>query len=335
MPTSTIGTASRDYSTISAWEADLGAGSQVGECYDDSAFDESCNINDADPDDITLTVASGERHDGTAGTGVRIVRTGDGNTINLNVSDTSLKWLEIDGASSKYNQLVQTDVSEQNFTIANLLCHGFDGHSSWDGTVLRLRAFGGSDNSQGFNCIVYGVESTRDSDNYGIVNQYDTFSHYNHTIHDISNTTASDGVGFKDLGNSTASQNYQNIVATNCDVCFDLLDSDPTRSHNASSDGTASGTGSLTNIDVATVYVSTVDGSQDLHLQDSDSPLFEAGTDLGTTPSGVEVDIDGYDRDAGATTWSIGAHDGNNLRVTGGPFPHYIRRLHCGGMVAC
>ena len=44
----------------------------------------------------------------------------------------------------------------------------------------------------------------------------------------------------------------------------------------------------------------------DLHL-DASSVCLEAGTDLGTT-GGVNIDINGVDRDATGVTWDIGAH---------------------------
>jgi len=52
-------------------------------------------------------------------------------------------------------------------------------------------------------------------------------------------------------------------------------------------------------------FVSVGVGSEDLHL-DVDSVCREAGVDLGTT-NGVNIDIDGTDRDATGVTWDIGA----------------------------
>lgn len=62
--TKTIGTASRNYSTITAFEAAIssfatGADDVVGECYADSVFDEAPLINDTTPISITLTAPSG------------------------------------------------------------------------------------------------------------------------------------------------------------------------------------------------------------------------------------------------------------------------------------
>ena len=66
-------------------------------------------------------------------------------------------------------------------------------------------------------------------------------------------------------------------------------------------DATALTGKSLAEID----FVSTSAGSEDLHL-DTSSVCLEAGTDLGTT-GGVNIDIDGTDRNASEVSWDIGA----------------------------
>ena len=86
--TKTIGATGRHYSTIVLWEAGLddageyNAGDDaVGECYDDADFDmqNDFTLDGGDLDDgsgdlntVRLTAAEGHRHDGTAGTGVRV-----------------------------------------------------------------------------------------------------------------------------------------------------------------------------------------------------------------------------------------------------------------------
>ena len=79
------GTISRDYSTITAWEADINnttyssAGTDIiGEMYNDSDFDETVtiNANATNVDNITLTVPQIDRHDGTAGSGTRLKTAG-------------------------------------------------------------------------------------------------------------------------------------------------------------------------------------------------------------------------------------------------------------------
>ena len=44
----------------------------------------------------------------------------------------------------------------------------------------------------------------------------------------------------------------------------------------------------------------------------------EAGVDLGTT-NGVNIDIDGFDRDSNGVTWDIGADQTANDAATGNP----------------
>ena len=95
-----------------------------------------------------------------------------------------------------------------------------------------------------------------------------------------------------------------------------------TESHNLSSDATAAGTGSLTSKTSANQFVSTVGGSEDLHLK-AGADAIDAGTDLGTTPSGVEIDIDGRDRDAEGDTWDIGADEFVTLASVTAAIHHY------------
>ena len=54
--------------------------------------------------------------------------------------------------------------------------------------------------------------------------------------------------------------------------------------------------------------MSTTGGSEDLHLK-AGADAIDAGTDLGTTPTGVNYDIDGRDRDAEGDVWDIGADE--------------------------
>ena len=54
-----------------------------------------------------------------------------------------------------------------------------------------------------------------------------------------------------------------------------------------------------------------------MHI-DEDSVCREAGVDLGTT-NGVNIDIDGFDRDSNGVTWDIGADQTANDAATGSP----------------
>jgi hypothetical protein len=124
---------------------------------------------------------------------------------------------------------------------------------------------------------------------------------------------------YKIEGNSNGySLRFGNTICKNCmaiDVdgsCFIYISS-PVAEYNISSDGTASGTGSKTNQPASRQFVSTVDGSEDLHLIFK-SAAIDAGVDLGTSPDGVQYDINGKNRDAEGSIWDIGAHEyGDNV----------------------
>jgi hypothetical protein len=77
-----------------------------------------------------------------------------------------------------------------------------------------------------------------------------------------------------------------------------------------SSDSTANGTGCLINKSAANQFVSISNGSEDYHLITS-ADAKNAGTDLGTSLSGVEVDIDGLDINADSSNdpWDMGADE--------------------------
>ena len=118
---SSIGSNSRDYTTIEAWDADLdtstyyGSGAMArGELYADSDFELSSGQTIDGGGTIglhgrVLTAATGERHDGTANTGVRILCTSTSSANRVLKMDSSvgvaatpvgrgnqLEWIEVD-----------------------------------------------------------------------------------------------------------------------------------------------------------------------------------------------------------------------------------------------
>jgi len=313
--TKSIGTSSRDYSTMTAWEADLdntlvyvSGDDAVGECYNDSTFDESVTINNT-PDsvglgDVTLTVADGERHDGTEGTGARIVRTSGGSasiaqSLKPQLGTMTIEWLEIDhngnndgGFGAVY--LAGSGGTTSTYRVAkNLIVHGVNGYGRCKGIYSTIS--GGT--GYIFNCFVYDISATFDdtiSSGAGIysINYTET---YNCSVLNTDRGVVLSGA---------------NVITNNVISC-DASDDDDfvlsgTYSHLLSSDTSATGTGSLISKASSDQFVSTVSGSEDLHLK-SGSDAIGAGTDLGATPDGVQYDIDGFDRDAANRVWDIGA----------------------------
>ena len=316
--TKSIGTTSRDYSTITLWEADLDddtpydAGDDaVGECYDDSAFDEDLTINGGGTlvlASITLTVASGEEHDGTAGTGARIDHsTGAGNfgTIIQWATAVTLTFslLEVDGGENNSFIAVETTATTKVATLARLLIHSINPNfNSGSGALIDEHNFDG--NAAIVNSIVYDIGDGVGTNIAGITLAAITDAPVkclNNTCHNADDNAF--------INQDAAKETIQNCIGTDSTADYSVsAPSKATMDHNLASDTTASGTGSLDSKSSANQFVSTTGGSEDLHLK-TGADAIDAGTDLVTTPSGVEVDIDGRDRDAQGDTWDMGAHE--------------------------
>lgn len=308
-----IGTSSRDYSTIAAWEADLdnsglySSGDVArGELYNDSVFDESVLINGGGTvglASVTLTAAAGERHDGTAGTGARIVISvgADQTVITHGRTFVTTSWIEIDGNGVSV-RCGWNDTNSNDNDITNCIVHGARRAGFCEGIVKGRRGTIA-------NCIVYDWQGTAEFASTGIAPKTGFGSHnvycVNCTSHD--NESASGGGKGIDYTDST-NHIIKNCIATSNGTDYTAAATAGAASHNLSSDATASGTGSLTSKTAANQFVSIVGGSEDLHLK-TGADAIDAGTDLGTTPTGVNIDIDGRDRDLEGDTWDMGADE--------------------------
>lgn len=326
MPTTTtsIGTTGRDYSTIASWEADLDNGGvytsgddALGECYDDAAFDETFTINGGGTvglNGVTLSVASGERHDGTAGTGARIVRTGSGTAATLTppsgMAAYDINWLEVDVNGQSAAQAVLKNFSNSIISsLRRMILH--------DSVAPTSSILGEGRDVRWLDCIAYGATASTVGNvaGFGFASATGTtIAILNCTSHGHDNNST--GNAYCYMFPDSANKTVQNSVGTDAGgtttgTIQDFQQASPstaTVDHNAASDTSASGTGSLDEVTTADQYVSTTGGSEDFHLK-TGADCIDAGTDLGTTPSGVELDIDGRDRDASGDTWDIGADE--------------------------
>ncbi len=316
---------------ITDWEADLddtglyGSGDDaVGECYNDAAFDESVTINGGGTvglNSILLTVPTAERHDGTDGNGARVVRTSGTDVLSVTVAITAtISWLEVDngGLSNSACLLNNTTSATILTTFANCILHG----SSAGGGNAIWGAYSKNGKTAYLNLVVYSIQQLgggSGNDAYGI--KHDTGSRpgqiANCTIHDIesdASTSAGEAICMQ-FTDDSANHSQQNIIATDPSTtgsaviaCYNQSSpSNIVSDHNLASDTTASGTGSLDSKTSSDQFVSN-SSPYDLHLK-SGADAIDAGTDLGTTPTGVEIDIDGRDRDAEGDTWDMGADE--------------------------
>lgn len=329
--TTDIGGGNNDYATITAWEADLDNGAvynagddAVGLCYDNGAFDESLVFNGGTTiglNSVTLSVPAAERHDGTAGTGARVIYTGGERTfidIPSGTLDRKIEWLELSTTSNTMRRCIETvgttliDKCIIHRIHSDHVCYAVEANMQTD-EILNVH-----------NTIIYDITSSQDfrSDRWTRAircwgGMAGTNSVCNCTIYNVvgHNTSDTDGILMAtDSANNTMVNNI--VVGTDNTSTGTPSDFNPssltntTTSHNISSDTTASGTGSITNAVIADQFVSIVDGSEDLHIK-TGSDAIDAGTNLGSTPTGINIDIDGTDRIASpqGPAWDIGAHE--------------------------
>lgn len=311
--TKSIGTSSRDYSTATLWEADLDNGAvysasddAVGEGYNDSEFDETVIINGGSTiglSSIEFTVASGERHDGTAGTGTRLVAT---STFRVSVQvaiNTTIAWWEIDYGGLSVNGGSSGPAAAMTVGyVRNTISHNVVIPVS---NNIRIWITQSATDAHVLNNIAYDMTGGT-----GVGNEFLRAL----VPGEIHNNTFWDGPDVGIDADSASNTISNNVCLDNANNDFELHGSS-TKSHNASSDATATGTGSLTSVVAADQFVSTTAGSEDLHLI-ATADCVAAGTDLVTTPTNVEIDIDGQDRDASGRSWDIGADLMNSIGST-------------------
>ena len=357
--TKTIGTSSRDYSTISAWEADLSDASiysngddAVGEIYADSTFtgntvtiDGGTSIGGSSGQDLNsvkLTVAAGNRHDGTAESGALLKPTsGSGHNVGIIAIERdnfTLEWLDISLDSldsTNTNQAIRMNSGVGNLTIRNMLIHDKGGNPGSTGpfAIVSNQAATTSTNWYFLNNIFYSfIETADDSAGAIIIRAFKGNLYiYNNTVYKIKSQGGSkDAVGFR-FGDGTHVQaNIKNNIVAGLDegdiAAAYWMDEVPNsnrvlNSATNLSDDTSDAAKDAEDFDVnkndstaligktlaQIAFVSTTAGSEDLHITE-DSVCVDAGTDVGTT-GGVQTDINGRDRDAQGDTWDIGAHE--------------------------
>ena len=299
----------KDYTTITLWAADLSnfpGDDCIGELYDE-IYAESPTIS-VGVNSVTLTVAAGNRHDGTAGSGARI----DGNLeFRYPTGGNSIyEWFELYRGPSTYQASLAIKLGNQGI-VRNLLVHDISSYQSLD--AIQCRYYG----QQVLNCIIYGIHQTTSSANraYAITQIYASGSSgmtcANNTIWNV--TTAGSGAAHGIYGWTTYEVIKNNIsmgVSAPSGTAGDFEGAGTAWGagvdNNMSEDATAPGSTVQINKTVADQFVSTVSGSEDLHLKPG-SDAIGNGVDLVTTPAGVQFDIDGRDRDTLGDTWSIGA----------------------------
>lgn len=250
--TKAIGSATRDYATVALWEADLdgtpyvSGDAAVGEMYNDSVFTISSSVvinggGAVGLVSVTLQAASSERHDGTAGTGARIVASSgySGQFVIFDYSastptlDLMAKWIEFDGNDQDIDVTVNAGAPlgggllsfdgsvTGNVTFANNILHSVANASHKAGiyfdSALANTYFAAINN------IVYDIKKTTGSGNADVVGIWhnvgtmtDKIAYFiNNTIYNTTNDAGTGDVyGLGGLAFDTNNTGLANIEAT-------------------------------------------------------------------------------------------------------------------------
>jgi len=329
----------------------------VGELHSDSTFTDATVTfdNKQSLSSVKLSVNSDDRHDGTAESGALWKPTANSGhnqgILRIDIDNMTAEWLDIslDSLDSRNTNkaIVLAGTNDENIVRNNLL-HDKNGNPGNTGpfAIHGLGTGATTDNQYVLNNIIYNfVETSNDS--LGAIIFYSWSGGlyvYNNTIYKLTAQGGNkDAIGIR-FGNSSTSVSYikNNIVSTlsaSDDKAAYLKQSSSSTAHTANnlSDTTTAATWNaedmgqnlndstaLTGKSLADIsFVSTTGGSEDLHI-DEDSDCVDAGADLGTT-SGVEIDINGRNRDSQGDTWDIGAHElATDADTTGAAFIMFV-----------
>jgi len=322
--TTTIGSdGGRDYSTVTLWEDDLdNAGVYasddyaVGELYDDSNFSTPATIVINGGGTIgligrTLTVEAGERHSGTAGSGVEFE--GD-YEFDLDIADTIVEWIEFDGEGGSIDEAFDLIATAHNQVVRNTIIHDFEGAD----TKQQAIKFRGNDDI--LNNIIYDIKCTNAAALGAVGIQQNTDGSgevYNNTVERVVNDNGTGlAMGFNFLVNvaSNIKNNYSSVSGTSSGTKYTfILGASQVHDYNISSNAQATGANSYINIPATSEFTSLTDGSENYHLK-AGCVASNTGVDVGTSPDGVEIDIDGEDRDDLGVTWDITADEATLTR---------------------
>ncbi len=302
---------SRAYNTIQAWEADrdgdLVAGNriEVGVCYNDGPFVLTSPISlvnsTTDIDHyMKLTVADGQRHNGTAGTGVVIDGNGGvgSNAFDVNNPYTHIDGFEIKNITDATYHAISFFTSGANDSLGTLatdiIFHNLDRYGVW---------FANTAGSTMRNCIAYDVGKPALAANGSIAY--------------VENCTFDNtGIGYGLTSYTPAMMYVKNTIsvgATNVDMNLALgsvgyFGNNMYGSYSGFNPADHEGGNQTPPSDLDDLFVSITPGSEDYHLEDEGHLAIDTGLDLSAE---FAADIDGETRFA---PWDIGA-DWNPLTI--------------------
>ena len=262
---------------------------EVGITYKDGPFTTGATIQGSTTDAnhfMALTVAPGQRHNGTAtgGAGAGVIL--NGINANLVVQDdfTTVEWVVVKNSTASPAIAVEANSVKLSDVILYQNNYG-----------IRIQG-AGANSFTARNCIIHKSTS------HGIRGDAadDSATIENCTLYSNS------GHGIDGASSGFAVRNTASILNGG----FDLINIPcGTRVNNMTQDSTACGVGSLSGVNFATQFVDIGSGPEDLHLA-ATSDAINMGTDLSAS---FQHDIDDETRGA---TWDIGADEFSGTALT-------------------
>jgi hypothetical protein len=317
-------TLARQFTTLQAWEDCISAGAacpfftvpsaslvadsrrEIGVVYNDGVYTLSAPFiisgSTTDPThSITLTADPGNRHNGTAGTGIRINGNAAGNEVQIIDDNVTLEWLEIYNVKAPGTLAVIRVIgpAAHNVLLQNLLVHDFfDAVNQMTG--IRLSGNAGK-------TVTVRNTAVWDGDSEGIsADEYaDTLTVENCTVDWMHDASAAG------IQTQLSMVIVKNAIVTNSGTSFKQNGGFMSGANNTSSDATAATffTSAQTGVAAAALFVSPDVAAADLHLK-SGAVAIDTGMDLTSSYAfaSLAMDIDGQKRPAGAA-WDRGADE--------------------------
>lgn len=247
---------------------------------------------------IQIEVAEADRHDGKWDTSAYRLETNNATALDVNEQWTYIYGLQIHVARTDhwYNGIDFGSVN--NVKVAYNIIKLTGGNYIGAGIYFSATNY----TVYIWNNIIYSDSTYSHDDNSGMALKGGTLSN-SHYIY--NNTVYGFNYCYKGTGTAPTLVFKNNIGQNAATADFSIADVTTGSEYNISSDTTAVGTNSKTSTTVS--FVSTTLGSEDFHLQSTDTAAKDSGTDL-SSDSNLSFDDD-IDGDTRSGTWDIGADE--------------------------
>src|SRR3989344_5913012 len=325
--TKSIGSASRDYSTIAAWNTacggatscDLVANTEIakGEMYADSTFTETGTVINAFTTSSAsyypwLTAPTTERHNGTAGTCVVLDPSTASHGLQIAEANTLLEWMEVTqwNTGGTSGSLDGINITATDVTMQYVIVHddGATGNNDAGGIQTDTNSITFTvRNSIVYNTGRWGISTHQASSSSMNIENATVLQCMQDEVETrygcIGGDSAAGGGGTYNVKNTIAMP-AAGDKGNNLSFNKRSTSSWGTSDFNISLEDTAPGSNSQHNKLAANQFISTTASSENLHLK-AGSDAYNKGTNLWDS---VTDDVDGDSRPQG-DAWDIGADE--------------------------